>query len=89
MMLTETAIVVLEQERPDMSIPAETAARVLDCPFCGTRPEIMTSGEGSRGLMIHCIAENCPNPSTSYYDHEATLAVWNQRGGMRRATLTK
>ena len=59
----------------------KTDARVTPCPFCGIKPEVMTSGEEGRGLMIHCIAENCPNPSVSYYDHETALAVWNQRNG--------
>lgn len=68
-------------------IDAKTVARVMPCPFCGTKPEVMGSGENSRGLMIHCIAENCPNPSTSYYDHETALAVWNQRGG-RHVTVS-
>lgn len=64
-----------------VKIAAKTAGRVTNCPFCGKKPEIMTSGEQSRGLMIHCITENCPNPSVSYYDHETCLAVWNQRDG--------
>lgn len=63
----------------DREIDPKTVARALPCPFCGTKPEVMTSGERSRGLMIHCIADDCPNPSTSYYDHEAALAVWNRR----------
>lgn len=71
----------------DVTIPAKTIARVLPCPFCGTKPEVMTSGERSRGLMIHCIAENCANPSVSYYDHETALAVWNQRGGRHVRTI--
>lgn len=65
----------------DMKIDPKTIARVKLCPFCGVKPEVMTSGEASRGLMIHCVSENCPNPSTSYYDHETALAVWNQRDG--------
>ncbi len=67
-----------------VEIDAKTIARVLPCPFCGIKPEVMTSGEGSRGLMIHCIAGNCPNPSTSYYNHETALAVWNRREGSTR-----
>ena len=62
-------------------VDPKTVAMVMACPFCGTKPEVMTSGEGGRGLMIHCIAENCPNPHTSYYDHEIAIAVWNQRDG--------
>lgn len=62
-------------------IDAKTLSRVMACPFCGTKPEVMPSGERGRGLMIHCIAENCPNPSASYYDHETALAVWNRRDG--------
>lgn len=54
-------------------------ARVLPCPFCGKAPEIMSSGENQRGLMIHCITEECVNPNTSYYDHESALHVWNRR----------
>lgn len=65
----------------DVKIAPETLARVLTCPFCGKPPEVMTSGEQDRGLMIHCITENCANPSVSYYDHEKALAVWNQRNG--------
>lgn len=53
--------------------------KILPCPFCGSEPETMGSGEGQRGLMIHCISENCPNPHTSYYDHAAAIAVWNRR----------
>lgn len=55
--------------------------KVKPCPFCGVPPTIFSSGEGGKGLMIHCVSENCPNPSTSYYEHEATLRVWNQRTG--------
>lgn len=65
----------------DAQIDPKTVARVMPCPFCGIKPKVMTSGERSRGLMIHCVTENCPNPSTSYYDHETALAVWNQRNG--------
>lgn len=54
--------------------------RVLPCPFCGQPPVILGSGEDSRGLMIHCISDDCPSPSTSYYEHESTLRVWNRRG---------
>lgn len=67
----------------DVKIDPKTVARVKPCPFCGTKPEVMTSGERSSGMMIHCITENCPNPSVSYYDHETCLAVWNQRDGGR------
>lgn len=62
-------------------IDDKTLERVTPCPFCGVRPEVMTSGEGSRGLMIHCISAKCANPSVSYYDHETALEVWNQRDG--------
>jgi len=65
----------------DEKIDPKTLARVSPCPFCGIQPQVLGSGERSRGLMIHCIAENCPNPSVSYYDHETCLSVWNQRGG--------
>lgn len=63
----------------DDELEAKYRKRVKPCPFCNEPPYIMGSGEGSRGLMIHCVADDCPNPSTSYYDHEKTLAVWNQR----------
>lgn len=63
----------------EVEIDPKTYARIKTCPFCGTKPEVMTSGEQSRGLMIHCIGDNCPNPSVSYYSHEAALAVWNRR----------
>lgn len=55
------------------------AGRILPCPFCGEPPVVWGSGENNRGLMLHCISDDCPNPSVSYYDHEAALAVWNQR----------
>jgi hypothetical protein len=29
--------------------------KILPCPFCGSEPEVMGSGEGQRGLMIHCM----------------------------------
>lgn len=66
---------------PNVKIDQKTIDRVSNCPFCGIKPEIMTSGELSTGLMISCISENCANPSVSYYDHETALAVWNQRNG--------
>lgn len=66
-----------------IKVDQKTIARVKPCPFCGVQPEVMTSGEQDRGLMIHCITENCPNPSVSYYDHETCLSVWNQRDGGR------
>lgn len=65
----------------EMEVDPKTVARIMPCPFCGKPPEVMTSGERSKGLMVCCITENCPNPSTSYYDHETTIAVWNQRDG--------
>lgn len=52
---------------------------ILPCPFCGSEPEVMGSGDGQKGLMIHCIGKGCPNPSVSYYDHDAARAVWNRR----------
>jgi Restriction alleviation protein Lar len=67
----------------DAPIDPKIVARVLPCPFCGLAPEVFRSGDGT-GLMIHCITERCPNPSTSYYGDEAALAVWNQRGGKNR-----
>lgn len=54
---------------------------ILPCPFCGGEPEVWGSGEQERGMMIHCVAENCPNPSVSYYQHEAAKRVWNRRDG--------
>jgi len=51
------------------------------------KPEVMGSGEQQRGLMIHCIGENCPNPSVSYYDHDSAIRVWNQRSPAPRAAL--
>lgn len=60
-----------------MTHPAE--GTILPCPFCGNEPTVMGSGEGRRGLMIHCIGQNCPNPSVSYYNHAAARAVWNRR----------
>lgn len=73
----------------DEEIDPKTVARVRPCPFCGNKPAVMTSGERGRGLMIHCISENCPNPSTSYYNHEVALAVWNQRDGNTKFAATK
>lgn len=61
-----------------MTKPA-TAPYVLACPFCGKPPETMGSGEGLRGLMIHCITDGCVNPHTSYYDHASAIRVWNRR----------
>ena len=58
---------------------AQKLPKILPCPFCGSEPEVMGSGEGQRGLMIHCIGTDCPNPHTSYYDHAAAIAVWNRR----------
>jgi hypothetical protein len=55
--------------------------KVLPCPFCGTPPMIMQSGERGRGLMLHCIADGCVGPSVSYYEHETTLRTWNRRAG--------
>ncbi len=55
---------------------------ILPCPFCGREPYVDGSGEGQRGLMIHCVGPNCANPSVSYYDHDAALAVWNQRAAL-------
>jgi hypothetical protein len=52
---------------------------ILTCPFCGEFPETMGSGEGQRGLMIHCITQGCVNPHVSYYEHAAALGVWNRR----------
>lgn len=54
---------------------------ILPCPFCGRDPVIMPSGEAGRGLMIHCITDNCANPSVSYYDHGTARRVWNRRNG--------
>lgn len=61
------------------SSPVKERTRILPCPFCGNAPEVMGSGEGQRGLMIHCIGEDCPNPSVSYYDHTHAIRVWNRR----------
>lgn len=55
--------------------------RIMTCPFCGSEPEVMGSGENQRGLMIHCIGKDCPNPSVSYYEHAAAISVWNRRAG--------
>ncbi len=55
------------------------APSILPCPFCGQAPTLLGSGERQRGLMIHCITENCANPSVSYYDHEMARRVWNRR----------
>jgi len=54
-------------------------SRIKTCPFCGKPPLIGASGEGWRGLMIHCVTDGCLAPSTSYYDHESALRVWNRR----------
>lgn len=51
----------------------------LPCPFCGVAPVTLGSGEGQRGLMIHCITEDCPGPSVSYYNHRSAIAAWNRR----------
>lgn len=59
--------------------------KILPCPFCGRDPYIDGSGEGQRGLMIHCVTPNCANPSVSYYEHDAARAVWNMRDGKRAA----
>lgn len=72
--------IMIERERVESGLE-KVAERTLPCPFCGNAPYLMKSGDGERGLMIHCIAENCSNPSTSYYDHESALRVWNQRNG--------
>lgn len=40
--------------------------QILPCPFCGKQPETLGSGEGHRGLMIHCITDGCVNPHVSY-----------------------
>ncbi len=58
---------------------ADRLPKILPCPFCGSEPEVMGSGEQQRGLMIHCIGKDCPNPSTSYYDHASAIRVWNRR----------
>lgn len=63
----------------DDDYEAKYRATVKPCPFCGTAPEIMAAGEHDRGLMIHCIADKCANPSVSYYDHKSALGVWNRR----------
>lgn len=52
---------------------------ILDCPFCGGPPEVMGSGEGQKGMMIHCITPGCVNPSVSYYDHGLAVGKWNRR----------
>jgi hypothetical protein len=75
--------ILIERERVEAGLE-NAAKKTLPCPFCGTDPYLMKSGEGSRGLMIHCIAENCPNPSTSYYEHDVALRVWNQRNGITK-----
>jgi hypothetical protein len=53
--------------------------QIKPCPFCGQHPEVWGSGYGEEGLMIHCISDDCANPSLSYYSHEKALAVWNTR----------
>lgn len=70
-----------KMETPDDQYEKRYRGDVLPCPFCGKAPVIMGSGKDSTGLMIHCIGENCPNPSVSYYEHAITLDVWNQRRG--------
>jgi hypothetical protein len=55
--------------------------RIKPCPFCGKQPEQMGSGEGQRGLMIHCITDGCVNPHVSYYEHKIAIATWNMRDG--------
>ena len=65
----------------DDDYEAKYRARVKPCPFCGNAPTIMSSGEQGSGLMIHCVADQCANPSVSYYKHEMTLGVWNRRHG--------
>lgn len=61
------------------------ASTVLVCPFCGKHPETMGSGEGQRGLMIHCITPGCVNPHVSYYEHAEARRVWNRRDGRHAA----
>lgn len=80
----ETGEISMSYFDTDIKIDPKTIARIKPCPFCGNAPETFASGERSRGLMIHCISENCPNPSVSYCDHETALAVWNQRDGGRQ-----
>ncbi|EKS37740.1 Lar family restriction alleviation protein [Afipia clevelandensis] len=58
--------------------------KIKPCPFCGSEPETMGSGDGQRGLMIQCIGADCPNPHASYYDHGAAIAVWNRRANSVR-----
>lgn len=60
---------------------AKIAPSILPCPFCGMAPTLLGSGERQRGLMIHCVTENCVNPSVSYYNHATAKAVWNRRRG--------
>lgn len=52
---------------------------VKPCPFCGEPPVIMSSGSHGEGLMIHCIADCCTHPSSSFYEHRLALEVWNRR----------
>ena len=59
---------------------------ILPCPFCGREPYIDGSGEGQRGLMIHCMTKDCVNPHVSYYDHDTARRVWNRRVVKERLT---
>lgn len=52
---------------------------IKSCPFCGREPFIEGSGEGQRGLMIHCLTDGCVNPHVSYYDHASAVRAWNRR----------
>ena len=67
-----------EEEAPEALV-------VMPCPFCGVIPEQMGSGEGQRGLMIHCISDGCVNPHVSYYDHASAIRAWNRRAPIKTA----
>jgi hypothetical protein len=58
-----------------------SAGELLPCPFCGSEPETVGSGEDQRGLMIQCIAAGWVNPHVSYYGHADAIKAWNSRSG--------
>ena len=75
-------------------IDAKTISRVMACPFCGTKPEIMPSGERGRDLMhrndnvwsMCCYSCGAQVPNR-YGEHGLNLMreQWNKRAALTAA----
>jgi hypothetical protein len=54
--------------------------RILPCPFCGRRPDIVPVRGGA--LIIERVNALCISPRVSHYSRAAAIRAWNRRNGV-------